>query len=411
MRKLLYLVGILFVAVVLYAIEITNRNEALQETAHAHYTNELVNASEKMTELSSAILQVQLLSDPQASSDARQEVWRLSSELRNAMTKVPIDQGLSSDLMRYFAKIGEQSMQEESNWRGVSQNLQLLEEEWRVATAKFLNNESSFDTWEQHIQNSGTSFDTLAKSVRQYQDTDFPLTASETDYQKKKELATLADKEVTKEQAVQVIKQHFPQLAAATFTVSVNGEDAVYPFYHIQFVRGARLGYADITKKGGHLLSFLLERPVGKQQLTQQEAKGLAATFLKNAGYTDVVYREARENHEAWHLVFSREVNGAIVYPDSIQIKVAKDEKEILGINAMEYIQKEQLPETDFQPLDLSTIFAADVKMEPITKMYTENDQFEIIACYEVIATQYGETFRIVIDASTQEIIQIEQLL
>lgn len=66
---------------------------------------------------------------------------------------------------------------------------------------------------------------------------------------------------------------------------------------------------------------------------------------------------ESRENHEAWHYVFTR-VHGddqALVYPDSIQVKVAKDNGEVLGVNAMEYIQEEVIPQQGEIPIDWDT--------------------------------------------------------
>ncbi len=410
MRELLYLVGLAAVILGVYAVDVTNDKKELQQAVHAHYTNEMVNATEQMTELSDAILEVQLLNDNGSADEAKQEVWRLSSELRNAITKLPLDTGLANDMMQYYAKIGEMSKQADSDWRGVAQNVKAMEEEWRVATAKMLNENSGFEVWQQQVKDQDPHFQTVAKGIKEYREADFPLTASESDYQKKKELAHLEEKEVTKQQAVARIKELLPTLEGATFTVSTNAKDAAYPFYHIQFVRGARLGYADVTKKGGHILSFLIERPTGEQNISQQQAKQSAEDFLKQVGYTDTKFIEVRENHEAWHFVFSRVANDAIVYPDSVQIKVAKDEREILGFNAMEYIQKEKLPSQGFAPLDVTKIFGQDVQLEPAVKIYTENDAFELIPAYEVIARQYGETFRLVIDAQKHKVLQMEQM-
>lgn len=61
MKNTLYLVGILFVAVLLYAVNLTDENTELKQTMHAYYTNEMAAASAKMTQLSQAINQAQLL--------------------------------------------------------------------------------------------------------------------------------------------------------------------------------------------------------------------------------------------------------------------------------------------------------------------------------------------------------------
>ena len=59
----------------------------------------------------------------------------------------------------------------------------------------------------------------------------------------------------------------------------------------------------------------------------------------------DVAYVESRENHQAWHVTFARVHPGdnALIYADGVQLKVAKDTGELLGANAMEYIQEENI--------------------------------------------------------------------
>ncbi|WP_249661998.1 PepSY1/2 domain-containing protein, partial [Lysinibacillus fusiformis] len=70
---------------------------------------------------------------------------------------------------------------------------------------------------------------------------------------------------------------------------------------HIQFHQGIRLGYVDLTEKGGHLLSYLVERPVDEAKLSQEEVLAKAQDYVKKLGMKDVAYVESRENHPAWH--------------------------------------------------------------------------------------------------------------
>lgn len=416
MKNTLYLVGILFVAVLVYAVNLTDENTELKQSMHAYYTNEMAAASAKMTQLSQAINQAQLFQEGEARDSEMQAVWRISNDLRNSIGKLPIHNGVANNMMSYLGRMGDQAKSgTDQDWQAIAQNMNGLKEEWNVATARFFSAESNYDTWADGLlEDEKSPFQTVSTNLKSYQETDFPLTASESDYEKKRDLVHLTDKEVTKEQALQKMRDLFPATEGATLSVSMNADDAAYPFYHIQFARGARLGYADITKKGGHVLSFLLERPVNDTQVTQQQAREMATEFLQQAGYTDVVYVEARENHEAWHFVFSRKAGDAIVYPDSIQLKLAKDSGEVLGINAMEYIQKETLPDTTPKELNMENYFADNVNVEETKLVYTENTGYELVLCYEVIArvsNDTNETFRVLIDANTHKTVQIEPLV
>ncbi len=415
MKNSLYLVGILLVAVLLYAVDLTKQNNELKQSMHAYYTNEMAAASAKMTQLSQAINQAQLFEDGEARDNEMQSIWRISNDLRNSIGKLPIHNGVANDMMSYLGRMGDQAKSgTQGDWQAIAQNMNSLKEEWNVATARFFSTGSNYDTWADGLLEEKSPFQTVSANLKSYQETDFPLTASESDYEKKRDLVHLTDKEVTKDEALQKMRELFPSTDGATVTVSMNADDAAYPFYHIQFARGSRLGYADITKKGGHILSFLLERPANDPQVTQQQAREMATSFLQKAGYTDAVYVEARENHEAWHFVFSRKSGDAIVYPDSIQLKLAKDTGELLGLNAMEYIQKENLPDTTPVELAMENYFADGVNVEETKLVYAENTGRELVLCYEVIARvdhEQNETFRVLIDANTHKVVQIEQLV
>ncbi len=416
MKKYLYLIGILLVAVAVYAVNLTNENKELKQTMHAYYTNEMATASAQMTQLSRAVHQAQLFPEGEARANEMHAVWRISNDLRNSIGKLPIHNGVANDMMSYLGRMGDQAKSgAQGDWQAIAKNMNALQEDWNVATSRFFATGSNYDTWADGLlEDEKSPFRTVSTNLKSYQEANFPLTASESDYEKKRDLIHLTDKEVTKEEVVQKIHDLFPSTEGATLTVSMNADDAAYPFYHVQFARGSRLGYADVTLKGGHVLSFLLERPVNDSKVTQQQARDMAADFLREAGYTDVVYAEARENHEAWHFVFTRKVGDALVYPDSIQVKLAKDTGEVLGVNAMEYIQKETLPDTAAKELDLENYFADGVDVEETKLVYTENPGYELVLCYEVIAklsNQSNETFRVLIDANTHKVVEVEPLV
>ena len=350
----------------------------------------------------------------------------MSSELRNTVSNLPVQEEVRTQWMRYLGKIGESAKQaatsgDAATWRKqmetVSGNLHDFTEEWQVATTSFYANDGDFKKWStnQLTELSDSPFLQVSKQLKTYNETDFPLTASESDYEKKRDLKNLRGQQVTKQQAIEKFRQVFPAISEAALTVTKSHDDAPYPFYHIQFVRGARIGYADITENDGHLLSFLMERPVSSNVLSHEEILEKAEKFVKQAGFPDVVMTESRENHEAWHFVFTRVYGNeqALVYPDSIQVKLAKDTGEVLGVSAMEYVQKETIKEQPIEPIDWAEFFHKDVIVEEVKIMYTGNDSFQLRKCYEVLAhvkNDLHDTFRVVIDAQTHDVVKTEQL-
>ena len=82
----------------------------------------------------------------------------------------------------------------------------------------------------------------------------------------------------------------------------------------------------------------------------------------------DVAYVESRENHQAWHVTFARVHPGdnALIYADGVQLKVAKDTGELLGANAMEYIQEENIKKQTAKPIDWKTFFQDDIQVQEV---------------------------------------------
>ena len=226
-----------------------------------------------------------------------------------------------------------------------SKNLSEMADEWQIATIDMIAGDTTVAGWSNQLESIDSSHDWagMSDSVKQYTESDFPLTASESDSLKKKDLKTISEKKVTREEAIEQFKRLFPDVSNSSIVVETSKPGSPYPFYHIRFAENQSIGYMDITEKGGHVLSFLADRPFGDESLPFTDLQDKAENFLKNSGYGDMVFQEARENNTAWHFVFVRvePKYGAKVFSDSIHLKIAKDTGSILGIDAMEYIRKE----------------------------------------------------------------------
>jgi len=409
-----------------YSINMHGKNASLQRTVLAQYTDSLTDASEKLSHLQRAVSQSLLFRDDNAIHNELDSVWRLSSDVRSSMSNIPIGQEVSNDWLSYLGRLGDEAKKTAKTgdfkaWREkmpqVSTNLQALSDEWSSATVDFYKNNGKMDVWLRQVdtKNPNTTFDNVHKTLKDYSEKDFPLTLSESDWQKKMDLKALQDSDITEKEALEKVKQLFPIIKDATFTVTKSSDTAPYPFYHIQFHQDIRLGYVDLTEKGGHLISYLVERPVDEARLSQDEIMKKAEEYVKRLGMNDVAFVESRENHQAWHVTFARVHPGdnALIYADGVQLKLAKDTGELLGANAMEYIQAETIKPQTAKPIDWKTFFDDDVKVQEVKNIYTDNGSFEQRLCYEVIAVRdknAQETFRVVIDAENHNVLKVEYL-
>lgn len=225
----------------------------------------------------------------------------------------------------------------------------------------------------------------------------------------------MTDKKVTREEAIERFKFLFPEVSNSSIVVENSKPGAPYPFYHIRFAEDSSVGYIDITEKGGHVLSFLSERPFGQETQSYEFIKEKAEQFLSSSGYGDTVLEEARENHTSWHFVFVRvePEYEAKVFSDVIHLKVAKDTGGIIGLNAMEYIQKENLKPQKIVEQNWEEFFRTNVTVVEEELAYVENDRLDQRLSYYLTVTmevdEQIDTYVVVVDTETAEVIKTEK--
>ena len=400
----------------------------LNRHLRAQYTERMSDASDKLGELEIAVQKASVFNEPSAQAEPLEDIWRLSSEIKSDIATLPLQRDFSNEWMNYlgrlgdFAKMKSEQKVPEDKWlkvaANVSRNLDEFSNEWENATTDLLAQKEPYKEWRKQVATAKPSenWSGLAKNVKSYTESDFPLTASEADVQKKRELKHIDEKEITQQQAVDQFKKIFPQFKNAKIVTTKSKPGATYPFYHVQFQEGIRIGYADFTVKGGHLLSTLVERPVSKDRIGPEVIKEKANQAAKSYGFDDVELVESRENHSVWHVTFIRVTpeNKARVYDDAIQMKLAKDNGEVLGISTMEYIQKETLPSQKVVDINWSEFFTKDVRVENEAFAYTDNKELQQRLCYDLLVVKeinnIPETFQVLVDTETKEVLKTEPL-
>jgi spore germination protein len=428
MKKILiFVLAYALVVVSVFAFTQAKENQKLAVLLTNQYAEQIADASDKLEELDSAVKQTLLFNHSEGSKKARENIWRLSSDIKSSVASLPLDSSVSTSWMNYLGRIGnyakeaDRSVEPDEYYKVMSQaskNLGAMQDDWRMATSGLIQRQYSIDEWTNRLNATNPDFDWshMGASIKQYSEADFPLTASESDAMKKKELRDIDDAKVTQAEAIERFKTLFPQVSNDVIGVEKSKKGSPYPFFHIRFADGESIGYIDITEKGGHVLSYLSERPFGKNALPFEDIKRGAAEFLKSAGYKDLVYEEARENNTSWHFVFVREepFYGAKVFSDVIHLKVAKDTGDIIGLDASEYIRKEKLHRQSIKRMDWNEFFHKDVKIVKEELAYVENERLEQRLAHYLKVTRdengHTATYNVIVDTENSEVIKTEKL-
>ena len=426
MKKIGFLAIFAIVSLAVFSYSIWDQNQNLQNALSVQYAKNISDASSKLKELDTAVKKTLLFNEGEGDVEARHDIWRLASDIQQSVASLPLDQQFSTSWTNYLGRLGTFAKEgneqaDPSEFHNVmdraSENIESLSDQWSIATADMASGRLSMDEWQDRLDSEEASFDWkgLSASIQQYTESDFPLTASESDALKKKELQNIQDAVVSKEDALKKFEKLFPDVSNQVISTTTSKPGAAYPFYHIRFADQDSVGYIDITEKGGHVLSFLTERPVGKGKKEIESVQKQVELFLHDAGYTDVSFEEVRENDTAFHFVYTRiePTHQAKVLSDTIQVKAAKEDGRILGLNAAEYIRKEQLKDQPIVPIDWQTFFHEAVTVNEEHLAYAEDQTGAQRLAHSLTVTleENGEvgTYVVLVDTETKQVIQTEK--
>ncbi|WP_182199427.1 germination protein YpeB [Paraliobacillus salinarum] len=209
------------------------------------------------------------------------------------------------------------------------------------------------------------------------------------------------------------IRKLFSLNKETEIVVAKSGKGASLPTYSGSFKSDGVHGYIDISEKGGHPLSFMLNRKINEQKLSLNEAANKAAAFLKKNGLTDMELLQSSQYDHVGVFQFLYNQDDVRIYPDKIQLKVALDNGEILGYMANDYYRNHQ--ERTIQSPTIS-LDEAKAKVNPSVTIQDqhlaviESDVAEEVLAYAFLGTIDQETYRIFIDANSGNELQVEKL-
>lgn len=93
-----------------------------------------------------------------------------------------------------------------------------------------------------------------------------------------------------------------------------------------------------VTRKGGHVLWMLNNRPVNESKLNMDSAKKAGVDFLKSKGIDNMkdTYYMTQGNVATVNYAYKQD--NVMVYPDLIKLKIALDNGEVVGMEAKTYL-------------------------------------------------------------------------
>ncbi|MEI5907168.1 germination protein YpeB [Bacillus spongiae] len=369
-------------------------------------------------------------------SPALADVWRITSEAHSEVGQLPLtllpfnkteeflakigdfsyrtavrnleQNPLSDDEYKILEQLYEQSADIQKELREVQylvikNNLRWMDVELALAT----NNESEDNT-------IIDGFKTVEKKVEGYDETDVGGTTFLNAQKRIENLEKLEGKEINKEEALNITKKFTSLNNIKEQRVTENGKGSNYGFYSVSLLSDDNVEVSmDVTKKGGYPIWYINNRDVTNSNMSLNEATEKAAEFLKEYDFEDLDLFESAQYDSIGVFSFVTKIDNVRIYPDTIKMKVALDNGEVIGFSADDYLTNNKAREL---PAPVLTKEKAKEQINPSVTILQDglavivNDLNEEVLCFEFMGTLNNDTYRIFINSETGVEEKVEKL-
>ncbi|MCR2820255.1 germination protein YpeB [Lederbergia panacisoli] len=224
----------------------------------------------------------------------------------------------------------------------------------------------------------------------------------------------LKGKTISKDEALNLAKKYSGINSVNESKVVENGKGAAYDFFSVNLDDGKGDGASiDITKKGGYPIWLINHRGIGTQKLSLNDAMTKANDFLKNHGYKKLEAAESMQYDTIGLFTYVTNENGVRIYPESIKVKVALDNGQIIGFAANDYLKGHKdrdISKPKLKLEDARGYLNTNVKVMEDRLAIITNELGEDVLCYEFIGTMDNDTYRIYINADNGIEEKVEKL-
>lgn len=218
---------------------------------------------------------------------------------------------------------------------------------------------------------------------------------------------------LSEDEALSLGKEIFEVEEDEDVEITRSGDGADIPTYSVSYQNGEKYAYMDITQKGGHPISLLVERPIDEKKLSLNDGEKKAQAFLEDFNFKDMeLYQSSEYDHNGMYS-FLYNLDGIKVYSDTVEVKVALDNGDILGLTANNYLSNHHEREIDNPEIseeEALEFVNPNVEIQEKSLAIIENDLREEVLTYEFLGTLGNDTFRIYINAMNGNEEKVEKL-
>jgi spore germination protein len=401
------------------------QKQAVLVNAENNYQRSFHDLSYRMDLLHDKIGSTLAMNSRKSLSPSLAEVWRITSEAHNDVGQLPLSLMSFNNTEEFLNNVGNFSYRTAvrdldkepltdkeygtlQKLYGQSANIQdgLRQVQYLVLknNLHWMDVQTALANGKQSSDNTIIDgFKTIDKTAGSYSDAPTENPNFVTIQKKDENFKNLKGRTISKQEAIRIAEKYSNMKKPLKVKVTQNRKGSKYGFYSISIVdKNHNEGYLDITKKGGFPIWYIERRNIGKQKLSLNEAANKAATFLTKNHYQHMDLFESSQYDTIGDFSFVTSQNSVFIYPETIRLKVALDNGQIIGFTADDYLKahhSRKLPKPVLSLKKARTYVNPKVKIMEERLAVVVNDLGKEVLCYEFLGTMGNDTYRIYINA------------
>ncbi|MDY0408329.1 germination protein YpeB [Paracerasibacillus soli] len=210
-------------------------------------------------------------------------------------------------------------------------------------------------------------------------------------------------KKISEQEALEQGQRIFHIKDTSKVKVTKTGDGATNPLYSLSYEENDKRAYMDISEKGGHPITLLVNRTMDEKKLSLNDGYEAARKYIKKLGLDQMVLLQSAEYDDTGVYSFIYEDNGVRVYPDSVDVKVALDNGDIIGLTTRNFYmnhKKRDIPQPEISKEEAERSLNPNLKIHEDFVAIVENDLGKEVLVYEFLGTLDDDTYRIFINAN-----------
>jgi spore germination protein len=183
-----------------------------------------------------------------------------------------------------------------------------------------------------------------------------------------------------------------------------NGKGTEFASY-TALVKHPRTGVGlsmDFTRNEGKMIRYTNPRPIGKPVVGLDQAVRKGALFLKTKDYPIMKPVSVDKYDGAVNLTYVTMQNGVLIYPENLTVKVALDNGEVVGLQAVDFVyehHKRNIPKPEISRASAQKLLNPGFASQNYRLALIDNDLKEEVLCHEFTGRINGGVYRIYINA------------